>query len=246
MSLDNARYMKKKITAGDLQIDPLQNHLIVNYEVEATILGDFGEPLRKETKASQKRIKIKKIDENSNIPVLAQEIVEKCKYIQPAKLELVEQLLYELQRRKLHNDYVVHDEEKELEEHMRRQRKHMQQHPHAAPEQPVQQVPRQPIEEAFLDQLDAYIETFYEDDIKAKIHGTMMVLQLVRNPDNLQELVQNETLLGALSRLLLEDGKKKRRPRHQHRVHFLQLFQLLRLPPVHFAVQGGCANLETC
>lgn len=38
--------------------------------------------------------------------------------------------------------------------------------------------------------LDSYLELLYED-LPAKVEGTAMVLQLARNPDNLQELTSN-------------------------------------------------------
>ena len=43
----------------------------------------------------------KTLNENSNVPRLAEEIVEKCNLIHPTKLPLVENLLYDLQRRQV-------------------------------------------------------------------------------------------------------------------------------------------------
>ena len=54
--------------------------------------------------------------------------------------------------------------------------------------------------------MDDYIELLYEE-VPAKIKGSALILQLARNPDNLEELSQNETLLGALSRVLREEWK---------------------------------------
>jgi len=39
-------------------------------------------------------------------------------------------------------------------------------------------------------ELDSYLELLY-DDLQAKIRGTKLILQLARNPDNLQELASN-------------------------------------------------------
>ena len=41
----------------------------------------------------------------------------------------------------------------------------------------------------------------------SQVRGSRLILQLARNPDNLEELSQNETLLGALSRVLREEWK---------------------------------------
>ncbi len=59
---------------------------------------------------------------------------------------------------------------------------------------------------ANINDLEDYIELLYED-ISAKVRGSSLILQLARNPDNLEELSQNETLLGALSRVLREEWK---------------------------------------
>ncbi|KAF7249921.1 hypothetical protein EG68_10765 [Paragonimus skrjabini miyazakii] len=62
-------------------------------------------------------------------------------------------------------------------------------------------------EVAHLTDLDEYLELLYED-IPEKLRASALVLQLARNPDNLEELYQNETLVGALARVLREDWKK--------------------------------------
>lgn len=45
-------------------------------------------------------IRIRTLNENTNIGVLAREIIDKCRLIHPTKLPEVEQLLYYLQNRK--------------------------------------------------------------------------------------------------------------------------------------------------
>ena len=42
-------------------------------------------------------------------------------------------------------------------------------------------------------ELDSYLELLY-DDLQAKIRGTGLILQLARNPDNLNELSSNGVL----------------------------------------------------
>ncbi|VDL93669.1 unnamed protein product [Schistocephalus solidus] len=55
--------------------------------------------------------------------------------------------------------------------------------------------------------IDDYLELLYEDT-KDKLRASALILQLARNPDNLEELYQNEILVGALARVLREDWKK--------------------------------------
>ena len=45
-------------------------------------------------------------------------------------------------------------------------------------------------ETANLNDIEDYIELLYED-IPQKVKGTALILQLARNPDNLEELTQN-------------------------------------------------------
>uniref|UniRef100_A0A2K6EIF0 Kinesin associated protein 3 n=1 Tax=Propithecus coquereli TaxID=379532 RepID=A0A2K6EIF0_PROCO len=60
---------------------------------------------------------------------------------------------------------------------------------------------------ANINDMDEYIELLYED-IPDKVRGSALILQLARNPDNLEELLLNETALGALARVLREDWKQ--------------------------------------
>lgn len=62
-------------------------------------------------------------------------------------------------------------------------------------------------EVANINDMDEYIELLYED-IPDKVRGSALILQLARNPDNLEELLLNETALGALARVLREDWKQ--------------------------------------
>lgn len=49
-------------------------------------------------------------------------------------------------------------------------------------------------EEASINSIDEYVELLYED-IQEKIRGATLIFQLARNPDNLEELIQNGTFL---------------------------------------------------
>lgn len=48
-------------------------------------------------------------------------------------------------------------------------------------------------EEANINIIDDYVELLYED-IPEKIRGATLILHLARNPDNLEELLQNGVL----------------------------------------------------
>lgn len=63
-------------------------------------------------------------------------------------------------------------------------------------------------ETASINDLDDYAEMLYDEDVKAKIRGSALILQLARNPDNLEELFQNESVLNCLARVLKEDWQR--------------------------------------
>ncbi|XP_078603734.1 kinesin-associated protein 3-like isoform X3 [Branchiostoma floridae x Branchiostoma japonicum] len=193
MQAEDARYLKRKVKGGGIDVHPTEKALIVNYEVEATILGELGDPMLGERKECQKVIKVKHLNQNSNIALLAREIVEKCKLIHPSKLPEVEQLLYYLQNRK---DAPPSPADKKGSSTFTGQLKD----PPPFDGMEVDEV-------ANINDLDDYMELLYED-VPKKVRGSALILQLSRNPDNLEELVQNENILSALARVLREDWKR--------------------------------------
>ena len=68
-------------------------------------------------------------------------------------------------------------------------------------------VDRNDTDKASIRNIDDYIELLYEE-LPERIRGSALILQLARNPDNLEELEKNEAVLSALSRVLREDWRK--------------------------------------
>eukprot|EP00039_Didymoeca_costata_P013737 m.213474 g.213474 ORF g.213474 m.213474 type:complete len:782 (-) comp15860_c5_seq11:1677-4022(-) len=186
-----ARFLKRKVKAGHFDVHPTENAIVVNYEVEAVILSDYGEPMLGELKRCQKNIRIKSLSESTNIPELAASIAERCKLIPAAKLPELEQLLAYILKR---------GEDREFRKAAavaakKRKKKSLLDHNegrHAS---------------ATIADIDDYIALLY-DELPDKIKGTGLILQVAENPDNMEELVHNEPLMGALSRLLREEGMK--------------------------------------
>uniref|UniRef100_A0A8C8LZG3 Kinesin-associated protein 3 n=1 Tax=Oncorhynchus tshawytscha TaxID=74940 RepID=A0A8C8LZG3_ONCTS len=181
LQAEDARYLKRKVKRGSLDVHPTEKALVVQYEVEATILGEMGDPMVGERKECQKIIRLKSLNANTDITTLARRVVEECRLIHPSKLPEVEQLLFYLQNRKKPEKHLPRDltpfEGMELDE------------------------------EANINCIDDYVELLYED-IPEKVRGATLILHLACNPDNLEELLQNETALGALARVLREDWKQ--------------------------------------
>ncbi|CAL8306648.1 unnamed protein product [Lota lota] len=185
MQSEDARYLKRRVRSGSLDVHPTQRALVVQYEVEATILGELGDPMVGDRKECQKIIRLKSLNSHTDIASLARKVVEECRLIHPSKLLEVEQLLYYLQNRK--ND--------KPERHQLSTRNLTQ---YAGVELD---------EEASISSIEEYVELLYED-IPEKVRGATLILHLARNPDNLEELMQNKTALGALARVLREDWKQ--------------------------------------
>ncbi|RMC08280.1 hypothetical protein DUI87_14521 [Hirundo rustica rustica] len=189
MQSEDARYLKRKVKGGNIDVHPSEKALIVHYEVEATILGENGDPMLGERKECQKIIRLKSLNANTDICSLARKVVEECKLIHPSKLAEVEQLLYYLQNRR---DSSAGKERKEKTN---------------KPKDPPPFEGTEIDEVANINDMDEYIELLYED-IPDKVRGSALILQLARNPDNLEELLINETALVALARVLREDWKQ--------------------------------------
>lgn len=145
-----------------------------------------------ERKEGQKIIRVKSLSPSTDVGALAKKVVEECKLIPASRLPQVEQLLYYLQNRKTSPvDGRVEKKEKR-------------------PAKPRELTPFEGMElneEASITKVEEYVELLYEG-IPEKIRGSALILQLARNPDNLEELLHNDAGLGALARVLREDWKQ--------------------------------------
>ncbi|KAF5889926.1 kinesin-associated protein 3-like isoform X1, partial [Clarias magur] len=135
-------------------------------------------------------IRLKSLNASTDVSSLARKVVDECKLIHPSKVAEVEHLLFYLQNRKKPSSKAEKEEKKSLK--------------------PRELTPFDGMEldeEANINEMEDYIELLYEG-IPEKIRGSTLILHLARNPDNLEELLQNEAALGALARVLREDWKQ--------------------------------------
>ncbi|XP_051926084.1 kinesin-associated protein 3a [Hippocampus zosterae] len=183
----DSRYLKRKVKGCTLDVHPTEKAIVVQYEVEATILGEQGDAMVGGRKECQKIIRLRSLNPNTDTSALARKVVEECHLIHPSKLNEVEQLLFYLQTRRASSD----------------EREKKQSSPgDFAPCAGVELN-----EEVNINNIDEYLELLYED-MQEKIRGATLIFQLARNPDNLEELKQNEMALAALARVLREDWKQ--------------------------------------
>uniref|UniRef100_A0A8C4DES3 Kinesin-associated protein 3 n=1 Tax=Dicentrarchus labrax TaxID=13489 RepID=A0A8C4DES3_DICLA len=142
--------------------------------------------------ASYLYIRVKSLSPSTDVVALAKKVVDECKLIPQSRLPQVEQLLYYLQNRK----------SSPVEGKMEKKEKRIVKPRELTPFEGMELN-----EEASITRVDEYVELLYEG-IPEKIRGSSLILQLARNPDNLEELLHNEAALGALARVLREDWKQ--------------------------------------
>ncbi|XP_018316854.1 kinesin-associated protein 3 isoform X4 [Mycetomoellerius zeteki] len=190
--MDEAKFLKRKVRSGTLDVHPTEKALVVNYDVEALILGELGDPMLGDRKECQKVIRLKSLNADTNVSLLAKEVIEKCTLIHESKLREVEQLIYYLQNRRNNDTSTGSDS-------------------NSQPPRPASSnsliTENSEVERAVISNVDSYIELLYEE-IPGKIKGSSLILQLARVPDNLLELTKNESLLSALARVLREDWRR--------------------------------------
>ncbi|KAK9510832.1 hypothetical protein O3M35_005532 [Rhynocoris fuscipes] len=188
---EDAKYIKRRVKSGSIDVHPNETALIVNYEVEAIILGESENPVLSDKKNCQKIIRLKSLNKNSDCAALAREVVTKCSLIHPSKVGDVEHLIYFLQSRK----------ENAFTDGM------LNVSPSCGSESPQATSVPQCTEKASFANLEQYVELLYED-LNDKVKGASLIMQLSRDNDNLEELARNEAVLSALARVLREDYKR--------------------------------------
>ncbi|GBG72063.1 hypothetical protein CBR_g10998 [Chara braunii] len=196
------RYLKRRIRPGLIELVPDDSAIIVHYEVEASVLRPDGNTVVVEKKPSEKRIKVKGLTATSDITALASEIVSKCKVLTQSKTPQVEQLLHQLlQRRELGSGSRFDGGDKDMQE-LQKRRIAEEKYTDAQ-----RRLIRSETERARMEDLDLYLEWLYEG-MDEKIKASSMVCQLARRTENMEGLLAHTTLIGALARVLREDGRK--------------------------------------
>ncbi len=269
----------KKFRQGPVEIDYEESALVVNYEVEKVAVDDNGRVIEViSTKAEVRRVKLKALSMDKDMSQLAQDIIDKCSYIHPSRVEEVEQHLIKLRKHQLKRqaddekrsasgnerssrdrsdrssrdkDRSDRDRERERDQ-IDRERSSKHQNDNNMPTSILQlgsennsninsssssnsknkeredelvrkrrKQERDAEEElppAHIDDIDDYLDMLYQvggksDNakdaaIKIQVKGTGMILNLCRNIMNLEILIQNSTVMGALTRVLTEEFKK--------------------------------------
>lgn len=205
---ESPKYLKRKVKSGHVTADYDKRDLILTYEVEATVVGDTGKAMQTERKTHRKAMNVK-LDAHTDVRLYAEQLVHQSDLIPNNKVDHVESLLQELKDMTVEDRYradsikkVKRDSERKRKEEKRRQKMEQKR-------LREQEMANEELAKADIDDLNEYLEKLYDDDMATKVQGTSMILQLARNAGNLEDLSENEALIGALSRMLREDAKRK-------------------------------------
>uniref|UniRef100_A0A1I8Q867 Kinesin-associated protein 3 n=1 Tax=Stomoxys calcitrans TaxID=35570 RepID=A0A1I8Q867_STOCA len=205
---DDAKFIKKRWKGGSIEPHPTDKALIVNYQLEATVFGDPNNPMLEEKKNCQKIIRLRSLSAKTDPAALAREVVDKCDLIHKSQLADVEQIIFYLKNRKDNVGVDTHDNNKGPRSAIASHRTTVR--PHTTMSTSMSSSTNSKSSDSSdvsINHIDEYVELLYED-LSERIRGSAMILQVARNPDNLEELEKNEACLSALSRVLREDWRK--------------------------------------
>ncbi|XP_076255125.1 kinesin associated protein 3 isoform X2 [Rhynchophorus ferrugineus] len=180
MDPEIAKYMRTERKPGSIDVHPNIDAIILSYDIDVQILGAKENPLHGEKKSLRKTVELPMINSRTDCHALAKEVVNQCDLIHHSRLAEVEQIIYYLKKRKLHGA-VKGDIDKNGD--------------------------KAGYAEANYNNLSEYIDLLYEG-MPEKTRGAHLIQLLARDPENLEALSKNETLISALGRVLREDWKR--------------------------------------
>ncbi|XP_067640565.1 kinesin-associated protein 3 isoform X4 [Eurosta solidaginis] len=155
----------------------------------------------------QKVIRLRSLNAKTDPAALAREVVEKCDLIHKSQLADVEQIIFYLKNRKDNAGADIADNNSHTRSAVSVKRiPTAKANPTSAAQSPAK-TPASNNTDVSINNIDEYVELLYED-LSERIRGSAKILQVARNPDNLEELEKNEACLSALSRVLREDWRK--------------------------------------
>lgn len=190
---------RKKLKPGTVAVADDENALVVHYEVQVTETDEAGAVLKKERTPGQKRVRVKALTAGSDVPSLALKVVESCKFLAESQLGAVEDALRAMQRRELGGGVGAIKSSKRDSEALRER--------FDLGDMGGNGAGISDSDPASIRNIDDYLEALY-DELPAKVVATAKLAQLSRRVEHLEELITHDSLLGALSRVLKEDGKR--------------------------------------
>ncbi|XP_072377125.1 kinesin-associated protein 3 [Diabrotica undecimpunctata] len=188
MEPEDAKFMRTERKPGSVDVHPNIDAICLNYDLDIQILASKEHVIYGEKKSLKKIIELPMINSRTDCHVLSKEVVNQCELIHHSRLPEVEQIIYYLKKRKLQNGGKgmgpMGDGDKNKFDNY-----------------------SNGVHEANYNSLSEYIDLLYEG-MAEKIRGAQLIQLLARDPENLEALATNETLISALGRVLREDWKR--------------------------------------
>lgn len=188
MEPEDAKFMRTERKPGSVDVHPNIDAICLNYDLDIQILASKENVIYGEKKSLKKIVELPMINSRTDCHALSKEVVNQCELIHHSRLPEVEQIIYYLKKRKLQNSGKgignLGDGDKIGFEKL-----------------------SSGVQEANYNSLSEYIDLLYEG-MAEKIKGAQLIQLLARDPENLEALATNETLISALGRVLREDWKR--------------------------------------
>nr|XP_023025622.1 kinesin-associated protein 3 isoform X1 [Leptinotarsa decemlineata] len=188
MEPEDAKYMRTERKPGSIDVHPNFDAIVLNYELDVQILASKENAIYGEKKNLKKIIDLPMINSRTDCHAMSKEIVNQCDLIHHSRLAEVEQIIYYLKKRKLQNG--IKGASINLGEM----------------DKSTEKTSNGNLEPNY-NNLSDYIDLLYEG-MTEKIKGAQLIQLLARDPENLEALARNETLISALGRVLREDWKR--------------------------------------
>uniref|UniRef100_A0A915PQC9 Kinesin-associated protein 3 n=1 Tax=Setaria digitata TaxID=48799 RepID=A0A915PQC9_9BILA len=180
---NNSYCLKKQVKNIKFDAHNSNAAVIIKYELEVPLDNLEGLTLASSSKHYKKIIQLKELNERVDVSALARHIIKVCPVIPESRILELEQILHYLQKR------------------------HSRSGKDDASLLPTENLDDTATSRASMNNIEEYIEMLY-DEVPEKTEATAFFLQLSKIHRNLQKLIENEVLMGALVRVLRDDWKK--------------------------------------
>ncbi|EFO23129.1 hypothetical protein LOAG_05355 [Loa loa] len=178
----NSGHFPRKVKNIEFDAHSYSPAVIIKYELETVVHNLEGASFASLSKHCKKIVQLKDLNERVDTSALARHILQVCPIIPECRIDQLEQILYYLQRR--HNSGSggnINLSTKDLNIAL--------------------------TSRTSMSNIENYIEMLY-DEVSEKTKATALFLELSQNHRNLQQLIENEVLMGALVRVLRDNWKK--------------------------------------
>lgn len=206
--------IKKRVKAGRIEPGSDGASIVVHFTTEITHFDEDGMPGGVEKIPDKKEVAVGKYLRKAraeDLPDIAQEITDKCRYIPPSKVRQVEQALAKMLAMHLPQPSASSSPAPASTPPRSRPRRAVRGDRSCAgsctPPHGIAR-PADVLPEALLHNVDEYADELYEETMEAKAGGAQRLLRLCTEVHPLEDISEHSTLLGVLSRELRENAKR--------------------------------------